>query len=114
MKLRTGMIITVLTGLAGVLVVEGFALGNDIDGDTLSEIVADAGDATPALPFALAALVGHFVSRRKAEQPTKNRIFMGLGLLPLAGIVHLVGVPVWVAAIVGLGSGYWLWPLSAE
>lgn len=112
MKLRIIMIVVALAGVAGVLTVEGFALSNVEGGDTLSEIVADVGDLSHAMPFALGALVGHFVSRRKVEATGKKRLTMGLSLLPLAVGAHFIGGPAWVTAVGGLLAGWVLWPLS--
>jgi len=112
MRLRVVMIITALVGVAGILVVEGFALGNDVSGDTLSEVVADATDVTRALPFALGALLGHFASRRELQVSGKTRMFMALSLIPGAVLAHLIGGPAWVVAAAGLLAGWSLWPLS--
>jgi drug/metabolite transporter (DMT)-like permease len=106
------MILTAVTGVVGVLVVEGFALFNETGGDTLSEIVADASDITGAMPFALGVLVGHFVSRREVRVSKTVRMIMGLSLIPGAVLAHILGGPVWAPAAVGLASGFVLWPLS--
>ena len=111
MTLRTGMILTAVTGVIGVLVVEVFALGNKVGGDTLSEIVADASDWTSALPFALGALVGHFASRRELNMSPWLRRAMGLSLVPAAGLMHLIGLSPVCAAPLGLVAGWLLWPL---
>jgi hypothetical protein len=112
MSVRAIMIVTALVGVAGVLVVEGFALGNSIDGDTLSEIVADAGDLTSAMPFALGALVGHFVSRRQVDLPSWLRLTMGLSLVPVAVAMHFIDLPAMVSAPVGMAAGWLMWPLK--
>jgi hypothetical protein len=111
-SLRVGMIITAVTGVVGVLVVEGFALFNTESGDTLSEIVADVSDLSGAMPFALGALVGHFASRREIKVSKTVRRIMGISLIPGAVLAHFLGGPAWAPAVVGLVSGFVLWPLS--
>ena len=112
MSTRTIMIVTALAGVVGVLVVEVFAIGNNVGGDTLSELVADLSDLTSAMPFALGALVGHFASRRSFDTPKWLRITMGLALVPIAAAMHFIDVPLIVAAPAGLASGWLLWPLK--
>ena len=112
MNLRSVMMVTALVGLVGVLIVEAFALTNEKEGDTLSEIVADGADISRAIPFALAVVVGHFVSRREIMVSTKTRLFMGLSLIPGALLSHFLVGPAWLTAAVGLVAGWALWPLS--
>jgi hypothetical protein len=112
--LRVGMIVTALIGVAGILVVEVFAVGNSTEGDTLSEIVADLSDVTSAAPFALGALLGHFVSRRKVAMRPWLRIVSGLSLVPAAVLLHFVDLSPLIAAPTGMVAGWLLWPLKKK
>lgn len=58
--------IAFLTLVGGLLVYEYFALRNECEGDTISEIVWTATTERPIVPFAAGVLCGHFFWQKKS------------------------------------------------
>ena len=56
-----------LVAIVGLLIYEGYTLGNSIPGDTLSEAVWAASHAYPLLPFLAGVVCGHFFWQRRSN-----------------------------------------------
>lgn len=54
-----------LTLVAGLIAYEVYALTDDCDGDTISELVWAATAKRPIVPFAIGVVMGHFFWQRE-------------------------------------------------
>jgi hypothetical protein len=89
-----------------------------VDGDTVSEVVRDAGMQSPAVPWGVGFLVGHFFWPGERELSHAAAIGFGVG----AGVVLHLFAPVFaslpaasiVVCAVGAFCGHLVWPLERE
>lgn len=89
---------------------------SDTDGDTISEVVRDAGATVASVPFAVGFLVGHFFWPGDRKLSHGAALSIGAALAALAALLGWVvpAIPSVAFVAVGALAGRLLWPLKSS
>ncbi len=112
----------VLVAVGAIIVIlivwDIFLAVDGIGGNTWSELLRNAGLATPVVPWLGGVVMGHWFHPFEHAEPLITPPGNALALVALTLLVVLVGfatnVPTWVPVPLGGAAGAVLWPVSVE
>lgn len=110
-------VLVALTVLVAVLIVIDIALATDPEpGNTWSELMRSAAEATPVVPWLAGLVMGHWFHPGDELEPVIDPPGNALVLLALSGIVLVIGavvrVPPWLPFVVAAPIGAFVWPVD--
>jgi len=113
----------ILTTTLLLIIFDIYVAFDNVDGNTISEIIAVASISYPALPLVWGALTSHFlftrdwrkyIESKKLYYIRSNRNLILLALIPVILFLTIMnidfGAPTWIYLAIGMGIGYELWP----
>lgn len=114
MNLTTTTRVLLVLSLGGLALYDIAPFQTAVDGDTVSEVIRDAGLSSPSVPWAVGFLMGHFFWPGRREVP--HGVAIGFGAL-VAIIFHLLRdvldvMPMIVLVGAGAWCGHLVWPLE--
>ena len=110
-------VLVILGLVVAVAIVIDIVLATDpVEGNTFSELIRIAADNTPAVPWMVGLVLGHWFHPGETMSPVIPAPWNGYAILGITGVALIAGGPIgldpWLVCAVGFVVGWLVWPVA--
>lgn len=110
------VLVAMVVATVALIVLDLFLAGDDISGNTWSELLRAGAKQTPVVAWLGGLVLGHWFHPNDEAEPAIPPPENALVIAVLTAVVLIVGfitpVPPWVPVPLGAIAGAWLWPVG--